>query len=65
VHLVDGHQPVGDHLVELRQERVDPFGGVDDDDHHRQVLRQRQQPRGVQLTGGSEPLHAPIHRRAG
>src|SRR5438477_4628018 len=38
--LLEGHQSLADHGVEVRQEGLDPLGRVDDLDHHRQVLRE-------------------------
>ena len=32
------HQPLADHIVQLRQERLDFFLGIDKLDHHGQVL---------------------------
>src|SRR5258708_37360877 len=39
-HLLHGDEALGDHLVEDRQERLDPRARIDDLDQHRQVLGQ-------------------------
>src|SRR5581483_6052542 len=54
-----------DELVALREKRVDPLGDVDDDDDDRKVLRQAEDPRGVDRAGGAETLDPAQHGRTG
>ena len=63
VDVVHHGRALGDQVVQLRQERGDPFGGVDDDDDQREVLRQGQQPGSVDVLGAAEAFPAP--ERAG
>lgn len=58
-------QPVGDHRVELREDRAQAVLLVDDLDEHRQVGRERQDPRRMQMLLRPEALDTPDNRRAG
>jgi hypothetical protein len=62
---VDGQHSLGDHLVEHRHHAVDLLRRVDDLDHCRQVLRQPQDPRRVEVRVCPEALDAADHRCAG
>src|SRR5882724_12649990 len=42
LHALNGHEAARHHAVEHRQEGVDLVLGIDDLDHHRQLLRQPQ-----------------------
>ena len=64
-HPLERHHPVGDHLVELGHDRLDSLRPVCDLDHDREVLREPQDARGVQVRVRAEPLDPPQDRRAG
>jgi hypothetical protein len=63
--VVDDDEPFGDELIELRQERIDSFGFVDDQHDKGQIVRQAQDPRGVESVGGPESFDTSHNRRTG
>lgn len=63
--LLEGDEAVGHHLVELGEDGAHLVVGVDRLDEDRQVLRQAEDPRGVQVLLGPEALDATQDRRAG
>jgi len=65
VDIVDDDEALRDEFLQLRDERVDPLGGVDDRDHDREVVRQREDAGGVHVVRRAEPLDAAQHRRTG
>jgi hypothetical protein len=61
---LDRDEPLGDHLVEHGDDRVDALRSVDHLDHHREVLREAEDARGVQMRVCAEPLDPAHHGRA-
>src|ERR1035437_986400 len=54
---LQGHHPLGHHLVQPRQDGRDVLLGVNHFDDQRQVLAELEQSRGVQPGTGAETLH--------
>jgi hypothetical protein len=65
LHPLDGGEAAIHHLVEQRQEGIDPLRGIDDLDHHRQIARQAQDLGGVQAAVVTEAEGPAQHRGAG
>ena len=53
--------PLRHHLVEDRHDLLDALRRVDDLDHHRHVLGEAEDPRGVEVRVGAEALDAAQH----
>ena len=63
LHVVEYDHALGDQLVELREERVDSLGGVDDDNRDGQVLGQAE---GSGTVRYGRPVGSPVQvRRTG